>query len=129
MENRKKILVIDDEPDVRMLLRTRLSANNFEILEAADGSLGVALAKEKKPDLILLDIVMPGKDGIETYHALEQDPSTKPIPVIFLSALGQNIASNRVNKEVVSYAIVGKPYKSEDLIQEIQRALGEGRPL
>lgn len=129
MENRKKILVIDDEPDVRMLLRTRLSANNFEILEAADGSLGVALAKEKKPDLILLDIAMPGKDGIETYHALEQDPLTKPIPAIFLTALGQNIASNRVNKELVSYAILGKPYKSEDLIQEIRRALGEGRPL
>ncbi len=47
MENRKKVLVIDDEPDVRMLLRTRLSVNNFEILEAADGALGFALAKDQ----------------------------------------------------------------------------------
>lgn len=126
METRKqkKILIIDDEPDVRTLLRTRLCANNFEVFEAGDGPSGIALAREKKPDLILLDILMPGQDGVETYHSLNRDPKTKEIPVIFLTALAERVSLTKHGLELgKSYAILGKPYRADELIQEIQGAL------
>ena len=124
MENRKKILVVDDEADLRAFLRMRLEASHFEVLEAADGFSAIARAKETQPDLILLDILMPGKDGIETYHALKQDPSTRKIPIIFLSALARNTAPTQHNLgPEEGYAILGKPYQSEELLQAIHRVL------
>lgn len=122
----KKILVIDDEPQVRALLNIRLTANGFKVLEAGDGLSGIALAREERPDLILLDILMPGHDGVEIYHALMQDPVTKGVPVIFLTALARNISLTKHSLELgESYAILGKPYNPQELLQEIQRAVGD----
>lgn len=124
VENRKKILVVDDEADIRAFLRVRLETNYFEVLEAADGFSAIARAKETQPDLILLDILMPGKDGIETYHALKQDPSTRKIPIIFLSALARNAPPAQHNLGLEEgYVILGKPYQSEELLQAIHQAL------
>lgn len=107
-----------------MFLRRRLEASQFEVLEAADGPSAIARAGETRPDLILLDILMPGKDGIETYHALKQDPSTCKIPIIFLSALAKNAppAQHNLGPEE-GYAILGKPYQSEELLRAIRQAL------
>ncbi|MDO8730506.1 MAG: response regulator [Candidatus Omnitrophota bacterium] len=124
METRKKILVVDDEADIRAFLRRRLEASQFEVLEAADGFSAIVRAGETRPDLILLDILMPGKDGIETYHALKQDPSTSKIPIIFLSALAKNTAPAQHNLGPdEGYAILGKPYQAEELLQTIHQAL------
>jgi CheY-like chemotaxis protein len=121
----KKILIVDDEPDVRALLKTRLTANGFEVFEASDGASGVTLALEKHPDLILLDIMMPGQDGVETYHKMKSDPGTQGIPVIFLTALADRISLTKKGLELEeSYAILGKPYRADELVQEIRRALG-----
>jgi len=126
MENRKKILIVDDEPDVRTVLNTRLTANGFKVLEAPDGPAGIALAMQEKPDLILLDILMPGQDGVETYHSLKQTSATKEIPIIFLTALSQNISLTKHSLDLgSSYAILGKPYQPTELIREIRLALGE----
>lgn len=125
-ENRKKILIVDDEPDVRTVLSTRLTSNGFEVLEAPDGPAGIALALKEKPDLILLDILMPGQDGVETYHSLKRESATKEIPIIFLTALSQNISLTRHSLDLgSSYAILGKPYQPTELIREIHLALGE----
>ena len=122
----KKILIIDDEPDVRMVLSVRLTSNGFHVIEAGDGRSGVRVAQEEKPNLILLDIMMPGMDGVETFHTLKQNPATKDIPVIFLTVLAQNISLTKHSLELdKSYAILGKPYQPQELIQEVQRALGE----
>ena len=122
----KKILVIDDEPDARTLLSNRLSASGFQVVEAADGLSGVEAARQGRPDLILLDVLMPSQDGVETYHALRQDPATKTIPVIFLTALVQNILITQKSLDLGgSYAILGKPYRCEELIREVRKALGE----
>ena len=86
----KKILVIEDEPDVRANLLKLLDAEGFEALEAADGSTGVELARQQVPDLILCDIMMPDLDGYEVLEALRQTPNTKTIPFIFLTAKAEN---------------------------------------
>lgn len=130
MESRKKILIVDDEADTRALLRRRLSANHFEVLEAADGLSAIAQAKKTQPDLILLDILMPGKDGIDTYHSLREDPSTHHIPIIFLTALAKNIALTQYGLRLEEgYAILGKPYQPQELLRTINRVLGEPRGL
>ena len=122
----KKIRIVDDEPDVRTVLSMRLTSNGFRVIEAEDGKSGVRVAGEEKPDLILLDIMMPGMDGVETFHALKQEPATKDIPIIFLTVLAQNISLTKHSLELdKSYAILGKPYQPQELIQEVQRALGE----
>ena len=86
----KKILVIEDEPDVRANLLKLLDAEGFEALEAADGSTGVKLARQQVPDLILCDIMMPDIDGYEVLETLRQTPNTKTIPFIFLTAKAEN---------------------------------------
>ncbi len=122
----KKILVVDDEHDVRAVVSQWLSANGFEVLEAPDGPSGLALAKERHPDLILLDILMAGQDGVETYHALRKDSNTKAIPIILLTALAENISLAKQPLELGgSFAILGKPYRAQDLVREIRLALGE----
>ena len=118
----KRILIIDDEPDVRMLTAKRLAANGFEVLEAADGPSGILVAKQERPDLILLDLVMPDQDGVRTYHLLRRDPVTESIPIIFVTALSGNVPYSAGPKERSYVSILGKPYEPQELLQEIQKA-------
>lgn len=118
--------MVDDEPDVRILLKARLASNGFQVLEAADGPSGIRIAETEHPDLILLDIMMPGKDGIEVYAALRQQPATKGIPIVFLTALseGSNPSLTQLNPRR-SYWMVGKPYRPQELLRAIDQALGD----
>ena len=133
----KKILVIDDEPDTRMLLNRRLASYQYHVLEAADGHSGVEVAKQEQVDLIILDVMMPDKDGFQAYEDLRKDPKTQSIPVIFLTALSGNssltehglglMALNKHGIQMDNYFVVlGKPYDPQQLLREIRRLLGEG---
>ena len=84
-----RILVVDDMETNRRLLEARLSAEYFEVVEAADGAEAVRRAREDSPDIILLDIMMPGMDGFEACRVLKSDPATKHIPVVMVTALDQ----------------------------------------
>lgn len=84
--NRPKVLVVDDDPDLQLLARLQL-AEGFDVLQASDGDEGIEMALEHSPDVILLDIMMPGLSGSEVLVALAEQPATKDIPVIFISAL------------------------------------------
>ncbi len=81
-----KVLVIDDEAPIRLLCRVNLEAEGMEVIEAKDGTVGVELARSEKPDLILLDVMMPGMDGWEVLQALQADEGTSEIPIVFLTA-------------------------------------------
>ena len=83
------LLVIEDDSFLRSLLNKKLSEAGFEVLEAADGIKGMKVAKEQKPNLILLDLLLPTVDGFEVLSKVKQDPETSSIPVIVLSNLGQ----------------------------------------
>jgi len=81
-----KILVIDDEAPIRLLCRVNLEAEGMAVIEAADGPSGVARARDEKPDVILLDVMMPGLDGWRVAEQLLEDDRTTGIPIIFLTA-------------------------------------------
>ena len=81
-----KVLVIDDEAPIRLLCRVNLEAEKMDVIEAADGPSGVVKAREERPDVILLDVMMPGLDGWRVAEALLQDDRTSGIPIIFLTA-------------------------------------------
>jgi DNA-binding response OmpR family regulator len=85
----KKILIIEDEKLLRELLVRKLSGKDFEVVEAIDGGDGLKKIKEIKPDLVLLDLVLPGIDGFEVLSTIKKDPAIASIPVIILSNLGQ----------------------------------------
>jgi DNA-binding response OmpR family regulator len=80
------VLVVDDEAPIRLLCRVNLEAENMTVLEAADGDKGLELARAEHPDVILLDVMMPGRSGWEVAEELLTDESTNGIPIIFLTA-------------------------------------------
>jgi DNA-binding response OmpR family regulator len=84
-----KLLIADDEASIRGLVRVTLEENSFEIIEAADGDEALRLAWRERPDLILLDVMMPRLDGLEVCRQLKSDPATKEIVVVLLTAMAQ----------------------------------------
>lgn len=91
MANRKTVLVVDDDPEIVAMLSTRLEARGYQILTASDGKEALAEAKRRRPALIVLDVMMPGKSGWEVARALKQDPVTDAIKVIMLTAIGEQV--------------------------------------
>jgi DNA-binding response OmpR family regulator len=81
-----RILVIDDEPDVQLLCRVNLAFEGHEVLQATDGSDGLAVARRENPDVIVLDVMLPSTDGFSVLDQLQEDEATSPIPVIMLTA-------------------------------------------
>jgi len=84
-----RILVIDDEPDVLLLCRVNLEFEGHEVLEASDGDEGFRSAVEQKPDLIVLDVMLPHRDGFQVLQRLSEEPETGDIPVVMLTAKAQ----------------------------------------
>jgi DNA-binding response OmpR family regulator len=81
-----RVLVIDDEPPIRLLCRVNLEAEGMEVLEASDGPTGLEKARNEEPDVILLDVMMPGLDGWQVAEELLDSESTSSIPIVFLTA-------------------------------------------
>jgi DNA-binding response OmpR family regulator len=81
-----RVLVIDDEAPIRLLCRVNLEAEGMEVIEAADGPAGLEKARAEKPDVVLLDVMMPGLDGWRVAEELLDDPATTGIPIVFLTA-------------------------------------------
>jgi DNA-binding response OmpR family regulator len=86
---KKKILIIEDEKDLRFFIIRALKEEGFEVIEAIDGEEGIEKAKKEKPDLILLDLLLPGISGYEVLARIKKDPEMEMIPVLILSNLGQ----------------------------------------
>jgi DNA-binding response OmpR family regulator len=86
MADATKVLVIDDEAPIRLLCRVNLEAEGMEVLEAADGPSGLEKARSERPDVILLDVMMPGLDGWRVAEELLDDQRTRGIPIVFLTA-------------------------------------------
>jgi CheY-like chemotaxis protein len=118
---KRKILVVDDEPNVRKLLRTLLN-KSFTIVEAEDGEQAVKIASAEKPDLILMDIMMPRMDGYTSCYALKREPATKSIPILILTALDLKL-NMQLSEEVGADGYITKPFKPQDLLENIAQAL------
>ncbi|HOV75567.1 MAG TPA: response regulator [Candidatus Hydrogenedentes bacterium] len=89
LENRRKALVVDDESDVRLFVRTILETEGWHVVEAVNGQEAIDMANDEAPDLIVLDLMMPVKDGFETFKELREGVFTKDIPVVMLTAINQ----------------------------------------
>ena len=120
--SKAKILVIDDDASSLELMEAMLVPNGYEIITANDGSKAVAIIIEKKPDLILLDIMMPGLDGYSTLTKIKGNKTISKIPVVMLTAMGFQL-----NKELaLRFGAVGyitKPVELAELLKTISRLL------
>jgi CheY-like chemotaxis protein len=120
------VLTIEDQPDIRRLVRMTLEFKGFKVIEAGNGPEGLQLARSARPDLILLDVMMPGMDGLAVSRALWADPDLKRIPVVMLSALGApgDIEAGKATG-VAEYLV--KPFSPWQLLELVQRLI-EGEP-
>lgn len=119
---KKKILFIEDEPDQRLILSMRLKKGGFTVLEAEDGPKGLEMASKEKPDLILLDIIMPGIDGFEVARRLRKNPATHAIPIVAATAAGVDDVEHKCFTAGADDC-VRKPYDSAELLEKIGRLL------
>jgi len=121
----RKILVIDDEPDIITFLEVFLEDHDFVVISASDGEEGFAKAKEEKPDLITLDVTMPGKSGTEVFRQLRVDPETKNIPVYIITGVMdfRQFIYQRAIEPPEGY--MEKPIDSDELIASIYKILAQ----
>ena len=120
--SKKKILVVDDEINILKTLTDLLSSSGYEVVTAMDGKAGIEMAKKAKPDLVLLDIMMPKVSGIELLKQVKSKTKHAHIPIIVLSAKS-NIET--IEEAMKNYAdkYITKPYDPKDLLTSIQTAL------
>jgi len=119
----KKILIADDEEEIRKLIIATLEDEDYEIHQAKGGSEAVNIANKIKPDLLILDIMMPGKTGYEVCEALKQNPETKDVYVLFLSARGSGVSKD-TGKSRGGDAFMTKPFEPDDLLDKVKKVLG-----
>ncbi|MFH1247847.1 MAG: response regulator [Candidatus Omnitrophota bacterium] len=118
----KKILVVDDEMENVTLITSRLNAHQFQTISACNGESCIEKALQEKPDLIILDIIMPGLSGYEVCRKLKSDERTRNIPIIMLTALAQEKDLNE-GLEAGALCFISKPFNPADLIIEVKQAL------
>ena len=117
-----RVLVADDEDAIRLLCRVNLRLAGMEVLEAADGAAAIELARRERPDLVLLDVMMPDVDGWEVAAALAADASTREIPIVFLTARSER-SDQRRGLEAGAVAYVTKPFDPIALAPFLERLL------
>jgi two-component system, OmpR family, phosphate regulon response regulator PhoB len=122
-----RILTIEDDDVLRRLLAAQLELRGHQMLEAASGDEGLRVARSKLPDVILLDLGLPGVHGTVVLQRLKQDPLTWDIPVIIVSAWGEGHAALMATRRGAA-GILRKPYEVEDLYAEVDSALLGVRP-
>lgn len=128
----KKVINVEDDPDMRVFVTTVLEENGYIPLMARDGEEGSKKIREEKPDLIILDILMPRESGIKMYRELKKDPSLRNIPVVMLSGVSKRTflrsqaALTEFGDETVPEpeAYLEKPVEAEDLAEILKKILG-----
>ncbi|MBI1795498.1 MAG: response regulator [Candidatus Eisenbacteria bacterium] len=122
-----RILVVDDEIYIVHILDFSLGMEGYEVITALDGEQALEKARAEKPDLIVLDIMMPKLDGYETCKMLKAEAGTKDIPVILLSAKGRNV-DQKIGFEVGADDYITKPFSPRKLVERINAILGQTSP-
>jgi len=116
------ILIVEDEADIQALVHRLLTANGFEVFRASTGEEGLIKASQLEPDLIILDLMMPGMSGLEVCRLLKLVPSRKDTPIIILSALNREI-DREYATEAGADLYISKPFKVEDLLLAVDGLL------
>lgn len=116
------ILVVDDEPTIRVLIRAALEGTGYRLLEAPDGASALQMARSQRPDLILLDIALPHLNGLEVCRRLKEDPATATTSILLITGFVQQ-AERQAAEEVGAEAFIAKPFSPATLVVQIDNAL------
>jgi len=121
----KKILVVDDEPDFVRIVLAKLKSNGYEAISAVNGKEGIKVTRLQNPDLIVMDIILPDMDGMDTARLLQADVKTENIPIIFISGaivnMPENAGTRQANFNGKILTAIAKPFKVEKLLFEINQ--------
>lgn len=124
--SRGTVLIADDDPEILTLLSIRLSKKGYTVLEAADGLQTLHVARNQHPDLVLLDVMMPGKNGWEVARELRNDPTLSHIGIVMLTAIGEKV--NEMTSPLYGADdFVDKPFDFNELEQKISRVIQQRR--
>jgi CheY-like chemotaxis protein len=118
-----RVLVVDDEPDVLLLCRLNLEQHGHEVFEAGNGQEALRVVRERRPDLIVLDLMLPGVDGYGVLEALRSEGSTPGVKVLVLSAKSLQADRDR-SRQLGAEAFLTKPFLPDDLCRTVDRMLG-----
>jgi CheY-like chemotaxis protein len=118
---RDKVLVVEDDPWIRSILTELLEGEGYVVTEAADGLAGLELARSEEPDVIVLDLAMPGKTGDEVLRELKDASSTRDIPVIVVSAYTRQLGPGQIAS---TEGVIQKPFDVTDLLARLELATG-----
>ncbi len=118
----KLILIVEDDPKSMKLTRDLLQVSGYKTIEATDGKQGIELAKAKKPDLILMDIMMPEMDGYTACDAIKADKATSKIPVVMLTAMGYEL-NKKLAEKLGADGYITKPFTRQELLDKISQFL------
>ena len=117
-----KVLIVEDEANIRQLVKYNLEKESFQVLEAEDGLLGLRLAKAEKPDLVLLDLMLPQMDGLEVCRSLKGNPATAALPIIMLTAKSEEI-DKVIGLELGADDYMTKPFSPRELVARVKAVL------
>lgn len=120
------ILVVDDEENIVELIKFNLEREGYRVITAGDGNAAVALAESDSPDLILLDVMLPGMDGLAVCRLLNQKPNTRNIPIIMISARGEEL-DRVLGLEIGADDYVTKPFSTRELVARVKARLRRNR--
>jgi two-component system chemotaxis response regulator CheY len=118
------ILLVDDDEDVRTMTRVNLTLEGFEVTEAVDGFDGLAQARAHRPDALVLDVMMPGRDGLDVLRQIRQDPTMGPLPIVVLTARA-DIAVEEEARAAGATAFLSKPFDIDDLTSTLRLLIAE----
>ena len=124
---KKRILVVDDDRDARDMVRYILEAEGFEIIEATDGQMAVESAQSSRPDLIVMDMMMPKKDGFVATMDIRRDASLGDVPIVVLTGIDDHVrgeaAAKNVRSGLAADAFLQKPIEPEELLKAVRELL------
>ena len=127
MSTKAKILIIDDDPDFIEPTKLVLESQAYKVITASDGSEGIAKARKDKPDLIILDIIMPVKDGFVAAEELKKDNELKKIPVIMLTSFSEKVSETSLSRSqgltLDTEDYVDKPVAPQELLRRVEKLL------
>lgn len=122
MSGKPRILLVDDEPSIVKMVGKRLEVEGFEVLLAMDGQMGLTMAQTEKPDLIILDLMLPTLNGYEVCTMLKQDTRHQQIPIVIFTAKTQE-KDEKMALECGANGFVRKPFRAQELIEKVQTLL------
>ena len=121
----KTVLVVEDDPWIRSLMADLLAGEGYQVVQAPDGKTGMRAAEEHDPDVILLDLAMPEKSGLDVLHELKSSKPTRDIPVIVVSAYAMLMMGSDARR---ADGVIQKPFDLADLLTQVEQAAAKRRP-